>query len=238
MVTFFTIRMRYAAAIEEADKDGLDVLTRVRRAYGRVWALLRRDSNFLRYEAGFFLYGIAFMMLLPAVPVLFSKYLKADYSDFSRASVVTVQISLMVMAPVVARLARGRRVTVMTGLAFLALILYPAALGVTVMTHTLAFAYMAFALFGIAMAGVHYVWNLGPVSFARGGNPLPYTSAHTSLVGARALIGFPLSYLLMRLFPDSLLPIFGVAVALLLGAAAIMLGLDRRMRRQGLNQSA
>ena len=238
LFTFYSIRMRYAAAIEAAEVRGTHPLKRLVRAYGRAYRLLRRDRNFLQYEAGFFLYGIAFMMLLPAVPVLFSRTLHADYSDFSQATVVTVQCSLMLIVPVVAWLAKGRRVTVVTAAAYLALVLYPAALGVTALTHTLAFAYVAFALFGIAMAGVHFVWNLGPVSFARGGNPLPYTSTHTSLVGARALFGFPLGYLLMKLFPDTLLPIFGGAVGLLLVAAGIMIHLDQRMRRQGLNQSA
>ena len=238
LVTFFSIRMRYAAAIEQRDARGTHAVKRLVRAYGRAYKLLRRDRNFMQYEVGFFLYGIAFMMLLPAVPVLFSRNLNADYSDFSQATVVTTQYTLMLVVPFVAWFAKGRRVTVVTATAFLGLICYPGMLGVTALTRQIEFAYFAFVLFGISMAGVHYVWNLGPVSFARGGNPLPYTSTHTSLVGARALVGFPLGYVLMKIFPDSLLPIFIGAVAMLLVAAVIMINLDRRMVNQGLQQVA
>lgn len=237
MLTYFSIRMRFARAIEEADSGGMNGFRRLRKSYGRVVSLLRRDKNFFQYEAGFFLYGIAFMMMLPAVPVLFSKYLNADYSDFSRASVVTVQISLMVMAPFVAWFARGRRVTIVTGAAFVALIAYPVILTFTAITQEILFAYVAFAFFGVAMSGVHFAWNLGPVTFARGGNPLPYTSTHTSLVGARSLVGFPASYFLMKLFPESLTPIFVGSVVMLLIAGFIIFRLDRRMVREGLNQT-
>ncbi|MCA8917621.1 MAG: hypothetical protein KDB68_09455 [Planctomycetes bacterium] len=238
LLLFFSIRMRYAAAIEQAEVRGIGPLKGMARAYGRAYRLLKRDRNFLQYEAGFFLYGIAFMMMLPAVPVMFSKYLHADYSDFSQATVVTMQCTLMLVVPVVAWLAKGKRVAVVTATAFLSLISYPAMLGLTALTETLAFAYLAYVLFGISMAGVHFVWNLGPVSFARGGNPLPYTSTHTSLVGARALIGFPLGYVLMKIFPDSLLPIFIGAVLMLIAGAVVMLHLDRRMVKQGISQAA
>ena len=32
--------------------------------------LLKRDPEFRLYEFGFFLYGVAFMMLVPVIPVL------------------------------------------------------------------------------------------------------------------------------------------------------------------------
>ncbi|MCA8914493.1 MAG: hypothetical protein KDB90_03705 [Planctomycetes bacterium] len=238
LVTFYSIRVRYAAAIEVAEARDAKPLQRLGRAYVRAFRLLKRDRNFRTYEIGFFLYGVAFMMLAPAVPVLFSRYLHADYADFSRATVVTLQCTLMLVVPFVAWFAKGRRVTIVTASAYLVLIGYPAVLGVTAATGQMAFAYGAFVVYGIAMSGVHYVWNLGPVSFAKGGNPLPYTSTHTSLVGARALVGFPLSYVLMKLFPDTMWPIFIGSSVLLLIAAMIMLRLDRRMVGQGLQQFA
>ena len=61
--------------------------------------------------------------------------------------------------------------------------------------------YVAFAVFGVGMAFIHFVWNLGPVAFARGQNPLPYTSTHAALVGLRASVGFPIGYALTKIFP-------------------------------------
>lgn len=94
-------------------------------------------------------------------------------------------------------------------------------------------AYGAFALFGVAMAFIHFVWNLGPVAFARNGNPLPYTSTHAALVGVRASVGFPLAFGLLWLFEGQVLPIFAGSMALFFGAAVVMTLLDKRLKARG-----
>jgi hypothetical protein len=85
---------------------------------------------------------------------------------------------------------------------------------------------------------VHFVWNLGALAFARQGNALGYTSTHAAMVGLRALIGFPLGYVLMKVFEDTLLPVFATASGLLLIATFVVMRLDRRMVAQGLNPVA
>ncbi|MBE7492016.1 MAG: hypothetical protein HS108_09725 [Planctomycetes bacterium] len=80
------------------------------------------------------------------------------------------------------------------------------------------------------MALIHFVWSLGPVAFARGGSPLPYTSTHAALVGVRASVGFPIAFVLMRVFPDQPLPIFGLAMCLFFSAGMVMTVLDRRLK--------
>jgi MFS family permease len=196
--------------------------------------LLRHDQHFRTYELGFFIYGIAFMMLMPAIPVLFATYLDSDYAQFSQATVVTLQMTLMIMAPAVAYLSAGRRVTRVTAGAFALLALFPAALAVTAFTRDVTFAYVAFVIFGLAMSGVRFVWNLGALAFAPPGKALAYTSTHAAMVGMRALIGFPLGYLMMRVFDDTLMPVFGTAAGLLLVATVIVMRLDRRMNAAGL----
>jgi hypothetical protein len=234
LIGFYNIRMRFAE-VRHAPRG---VLRRVKDSYGRALALLRGDRFFRRYEIGFFCYGIAFMMLMPAVPVLFANYLKADYSQFSKATVVTMQLTLMVMAPIVAWLSMGRRVTLVTAAGFASLVLFPIMLAVTAWSGDILFAYGAFVVFGIAMSGVHFVWNLGALAFARPGNALMYTSTHAAMVGLRALVGFPLGYAMMRLFPDTLYPVFGTAAGLLVVATVIILRLDRLMVANGLRPTA
>lgn len=234
LVGFFSIRMRFS----EARTMPKGVLRRVKDSYARAWRLMRGDKHFRTYEVGFFFYGIAFMMLMPAVPVLFANYLQADYASFSQATVVTMQLTLMIMAPVVAWLSSGRRVTLVTAAGFSSLALFPVMLAITAWTKEIVFAYAAFVVFGIAMSGVHFVWNLGALAFAKPGNQLMYTSTHAAMVGLRALIGFPLGYAMMRLFPDTLFPVFGTAACLLVFATTIILRLDRRMVAQGLNPTA
>lgn len=235
LLGFWRIRIRYAQSSHVAPKG---VFKRLKNSYARAFGLLRDDKHFRTYELGFIFYGIAFMMMMPAVPVLFASYLEADYTQFSRATVVTMQLTLMLMAPVVAWLSAGRRVTLVTAAGFLLLALFPALLTVTALTRDITFAYVAFVIFGLAMSGVHYVWNLGALAFAKPGNALAYTSTHAAMVGVRALIGFPLGYALMRIFDETLLPVFATAAALLVFATFIILRLDRRMVAQGLNPTA
>ncbi|MBZ0136497.1 MAG: hypothetical protein K8I27_09010 [Planctomycetes bacterium] len=234
LLGFYSIRMRYS----ESRAVPKGVLRRVKDSYGRALGLLRNDRHFRSYEVGFFCYGIAFMMLMPTVPVLFANYLQSDYGQFSRATVVTMQLTLMIMAPVVAWLSSGRRVTLVTAAGFSSLVMFPVMLALTAWTRDIVFAYAAFVVFGVAMSGVHFVWNLGALAFAKPGNALMYTSTHAAMVGLRALIGFPLGYVMMRLFPDTLHPVFGTAAGLLIVATTIVLRLDRRMVAQGLNPTA
>jgi len=236
LLGFYAIRMRHSPGGYARKIKGF--IPRLKDSYGRAFGLLRHDKHFRTYELGFFIYGIAFMMLLPAIPIMFAMYLEADYGEFSKATVVTMQATLMVMAPIVAWLSSGRRVTLVTAFAFASLALFPLMLGVTAYTQQMVFAYLSFVLFGVAMSGVHFVWNLGALAFAKGGNALAYTSTHATMVGVRALIGFPLGYVLMRAFPNTLLPVFGAASGLLLVATFILLRLDRRMVAQGLKPTA
>ncbi|MBX3459138.1 MAG: hypothetical protein KF696_04100 [Planctomycetes bacterium] len=235
LVGFYTIRMRFAAAPRSL---AVGTFNRIKDSYARAFRLMRDDKHFRTYELGFFIYGIAFMMMMPAIPVLFANYLEADYGEFTRATVVTMQLTLMIMAPVVAWLSSGRRVTLVTAAAFSSLALFPAVLTVTALTREIMFAYAAFVVFGLAMSGVHFVWNLGALAFARGGNALAYTSTHAAMVGARAMIGFPLGYVLMKVFADTLLPVFVTASCLLLVATFVIMRLDRRMVAQGLQPIA
>lgn len=237
LLAFWRIRMRYSQAVQTVDSNGVSRWRRFWASWGRSIDLLKRDKNFRVYEIGFFLYGMAFMILLPVVPVFFEQYLNASYEEFSMSTVVTAQATLMVVTPIVAWLARGKRVAKVTGVAFSMLLVYPALLAVSFWTRDVTFAVIAFIAFGIGMSGVHFSWNLGPVTFARGGNALAHTSAHTSLVGVRALVGFPLSYGLMKAFPNNLLPVFGVSVAFLIAGALVMFWLDARMKAAGVVQT-
>ena len=80
------------------------------------------------------------------------------------------------------------------------------------------------------MAGVHVVWNLGPIAMARGGNPLPYLNAHVSLVGLRALLGMVGGVFLQRSL-GSVAVFWAVAVSQVLGPVALLVRhLSRRQR--------
>jgi len=235
MLWFWRIRLRFSPSHAD-DREVPRLSQRFKRAWAQATGLLARDRDFRMYEFGFFLYGTAFMMTAAVVPLFFKNTLQASYKQFSFNTVVLVQIMHMVAVPLIARFASKRRVTVVTRVPFLLLILYPALLGLTSIVArenreaALVVVYAAFGLFGVAMALIHFVWSLGPVAFARGGSPLPYTSTHAALVGVRASVGFPIAFVLMRLFPEEPLPVFGLAMCLFFGAAMVMTVLDRRLK--------
>lgn len=243
MLWFWRVRLRFTR-MHEADTATPALRQRFKRAWQQATSLLRRDPDFRLYEFGFFLYGTAFMMTAAVVPLFFKNTLDASYTQFSTTTVVLVQVMHLASAPVIVKFASGRRVTVVTRVPFVMLMLYPALLGLTALVAVhdkdaaMWAAYAAFALFGVAMAFIHFVWNLGPVAFAKQGSPLPYTSTHAALVGLRASVGFPIAYLMLRLFEDEVLPIFGVAVCLFFGAACVMTVLDKRLRARGLQTNA
>lgn len=243
MLWFWRIRLRYRPG--HPDDNAVPRLTqRFARAWRQASELLRRDRDFRTYEFGFFLYGTAFMMTAAVVPLFFKNTLQASYKDFSLATVVLVQVMHMIAVPLIARFASKRRVTVVTRVPFWLLVFYPALLGVTALVAkhdrdaAIGCVYAAFTLFGVAMALIHFVWSLGPVAFARGGNPLPYTSTHAALVGVRASVGFPIAFVLMRVFPDQPLPIFGLAMCLFFAAGLVMTVLDRRLKGQSAQSGA
>lgn len=238
MLYFWRIRLRFRPG-EEEDDEAPPLRERVARAWSQAGSLLKRDKDFRLYEFGFFLYGTAFMMIAAVVPLFFKNTLDASYIEFSTTTVVLVQVMHLVAAPIIVRFASGRRVTVVTRVPFVMLMLYPALLGVTALIAAhdpdaaMWAAYGAFALFGVAMAFIHFVWNLGPVAFAGHGNPLPYTSTHAALVGVRASVGFPVAFGLLWLFDGQVLPIFAGSMALFFGAAMVMTVLDKRLKARG-----
>jgi hypothetical protein len=242
MLSFWRVRLRYSSA-EREDMVVPAWTQRVKRSFGQAAGLLKLDPEFRLYEFGFFLYGVAFMAIVPVVPVLFKNSLHASYAEFAMANVMIVQVMHLIMAPIIVRAAAGKRVTVVTRWAHIALVFFPVLLGITsVVARTDVqaatwFVYAAFAVFGGAMALIHFVWNLGPVAFARGRSPLPYTSTHAALVGFRASIGFPIAYALMKLWPDEPMPIFVLSTACFIGAAVVMTVLDRKLKLKA-NQSA
>ncbi len=238
MLYFWRVRLRYKPTHED-DEVVPAWPARLSQAFNQARALLKRDPDFRLYEFGFFLYGTAFMMVACVVPLFFKNTLDASYKEFSATTVVLVQVMHLGSVPLIVRFASGRRVTVVTRVPFAMLMLYPVILGATALVATtnrdaaMWIAYAAFAWFGIAMACIHFVWNLGPVAFARSGSPLPYTSTHAALVGVRASVGFPLAYLFLWVFGGELLPVFIAATLLFFGAAVVMTMLDRRLKAKG-----
>lgn len=186
--------------------------------------LLRTEPLFRRFELGFFLYGVAFMTMQPIIPFWLTDHLSATYVEAALAKQGIFGLAnMMLLAPFGRALDRLGPVR-LAAVSFAILAVFPIVFALaTRMTH----AYVAFAIYGAAMAGVHIVWNLAAITFAGERESAPFQGVHVMLVGLRGLLAPMIGYLTLK-YGD---PRVGMAIASasLVAAVAIMVPLARRV---------
>jgi MFS family permease len=187
--------------------------------FGSAFEVLRRDRAFLAFEACFMVYGTGFLMLSPVLPLYLVDELGVTYAQVGTARGLVFWLAMVVGGPLFGRLAD--RVGILRGcsLAYLLLAGFPLLL---LAVPGLQGLHAGFAVFGLAMAGVHVAWNLGPIALARGRDPVPYLNAHLALVGVRALVGIVGGSMLQAAFGSR--PVFWCVAGLEIVAAVGMLG--------------
>ncbi len=198
-------------------------LRSVRESVALVVKILREDTEFRRFERNFFLYGIAFLSLLPIVPLFLVNDLQLDYTRIGLARGLMGQMGLILFSPLMGRLMLRLKPMRFSAGVFALLTGYPLLLLASWLAPGAArilLVYGAFLCFGTAMAGVGLAWNLSSLHFAGEEDPSAYQTVHTVLVGVRG-VGAPfLGYLVIHL--ASTLHGF-VMCALLFGLAALLM---------------
>lgn len=158
--------------------------------------LLKARPDFLRFETAFMLYGVAFMMLLPVLPLYLVDDLKFGYQQIGLARGTIFTLAMIITVQLFGRLFdRTTPHRMGIGIFFL-LAFYPLGLLLALQFEgllRLVLVYAAFALFGIAMSGLVVLWNLSSIRFSGGEDSNVYQSVHvyaTSVRGAFApLVG-------------------------------------------------
>jgi MFS family permease len=161
----------------------------------------RRDPAFCWYETNFSIYGVAFIMLAPVVPLYFTEVWQLDYQDISLSRVLIGSLGIALLGPAAGRLMDHIKPARLCGLSFGWVTLFPLTLafGVTWLSLTpVAAAYLAFAFYGIGMAGVNLGWNVGSIAFAPPGKGAHYQGIHVAMVGVRGVLAPILGYALLR----------------------------------------
>ena len=183
-------------------------------------AVFRRDRPFLWYEANFMVYGLAYMMLVPVVPLFFTRELHLRYDEIANARVLIASLGVALLGPTAGRLMDRIDPVRLSAAGFAVLSLYPlslaagAVLGVTAPATT---AYLAFALYALGMAAINVTWNVGSISFAPPGRGGYYQGIHVAMVGVRGVFGPAIGFVVQRLFGYR--QVFLAAAALFLLAA-------------------
>jgi MFS family permease len=193
-------------------------------------ATFRTDWKFFWFEANFMIYGVAFMMLVPVVPLFFINELDLNYRQISSARVLIASLAVALLSPVAGRLFDRLDAVRLSSLSYALIALFPISLAVGSLlapTQPALGAYVAFGLYGIGMAGVNVTWNMGSISFAPPGQGGYYQGIHVAMVGIRGLLGPAIGFAVLRLLGYR--EVFVLAALIFLTAAVSSGLLGRRL---------
>jgi hypothetical protein len=132
--------------------------------------LLKRRPDYLRYEIGFMIYGMAFIGMLPVVPLFLVDDLGFDYTTIGVARGTVMQLLMIPSMWIFGKLFDKMTPHSMAAWVFSALALHPLLLisaAYLPESVQLAAVMTSFATFGAAMGGVSILWSVSSVTFAR-----------------------------------------------------------------------
>jgi len=152
--------------------------------------LLKRRKDYLRFEIAFMLYGAAFMMTLPVVPLFLVDDLELGYHTIGLARGTVSQLVMIGMVPIFGRIfdkstPHRLAVVIFTLLSLFPLLLLSAKFVDGNMKEMAV--YVAFGYFGIVMSGVIVLWQLSSIRFSGGEDAGVYHSVHVTATGIRGL---------------------------------------------------
>ncbi len=190
--------------------------------------LFQENRKFLKFEINFFVYGMAFMITIPVVPIYLVDYLHLSYTPISIAKGFVFHGALILFTPLMGKHHGTGNPSKFCGYIFLLLALYPFTLWAAnyINATGLSFdnsysVYISYFLFGVAMSGVAIAWSLSSIYFAPPAQVANYQSAHITLTGVRGLFMPFLGYLIMKLFNIEL--VFIISGCLFLFSGVMML---------------
>ncbi|MBU2499919.1 MFS transporter [bacterium] len=194
--------------------------------YREAVATFRADRAFFWFESNFMIYGIAYMMLIPVLPLFFTQELNLSYKEISSARVLIASVGVASLGPLMGRLMDRIHPVRLCTMSFGIITLYPAALavGAALMPDRPALvAYLAFGFYSLGMAGINVTWNVGSISFAPPGQGGYYQGIHVAMVGIRGLLGPVLGFALTTWagYREVFIVAAGVFIAASLSSAAL-----------------
>jgi len=206
--------------------------------FGSLWRIFRRDREYALFEIYFFVYGLAYLMLLPVIPFFATERLHLDYEQYATAKGVIGQLGILLLSPLLGARLRRVRPFRFTGLACAVLVAYPLLLAVGDLMPDLGslFFHLAFFIFAFGMAGVSMSWNMSSLHFAPHGQEATYQGMHVTLTALRGCIAPVLGTVLLHF--GGYLEAFVTSSALFLLAAVLFLGRHRRAERSATGSGA
>jgi hypothetical protein len=169
--------------------------------------ILKTDGAYRRFESFFFLYGMAFMVISPAIPIYLVDYIKMDYTEISFARGFIFHSALILFTPLMGRHHGHGNPTRFCGKVFLIIVSYPLLLVAANYAGDFGFisggaglVYLASFIFGIGMSGVMIAWALSSIYYAPKYQESNYQAVHIALTGLRGVFSPALGYAVMKIF--------------------------------------
>lgn len=187
----------------------------------RTWEVLKKDRDYAIFQRNFFIYGIAFLILLPIIPKYLVEYLQFNYSQTFFCKVILAELAILILAPLTGTIHDKKNPAYFSSIAFFILSLYPIILLISSYLSGNVYVnyiiYLAFIIFGIGMSSVVISWNISSIYFAGEEDASMYQSVHVTLTGIRGLIIPPLGYLILKLFGINTVFIISAVVFIIAG---------------------
>lgn len=196
--------------------------------------VLQHNKHFARFQRNYFIYGIAYMMLLPAIPIYLVEYVKMDYTQTFFAKSILSQLGIMFLAPFAGKIFDRKNPAQFTAIAYLLISLYPLTLFISSFfvgsNYAHPIIYLAFLLFSLAMSGILISWNISSICFAGNQDVSMYQSVHVTLTGLRGIFAPFLGLLIIKLL--NLRVLFVLSFLLFLLASALNFRLFYQMDKK------
>lgn len=161
------------------------------------------DRRYLFFEIAFFVYGMGFLVVLPALPIYFVDVMQMDYSQISMAKGVIGQLFMALIMPFIGSLHDRTNPVIFSSITFFILAFYPLILllapGNTAL-NPVHVVYLGFLIYSFAMSAVIIVWNLGSIYFAGHRDSSDYQSIHVTMTGIRGLIAPLVGFAVIKIF--------------------------------------
>ena len=167
-----------------------------------LWRVFHKDREFVYFEVLFFLYGTAFLMILPVIPFFAMDVLKLSYEQYAFAKGVIAQLGVLFLSPFLGIKLDKLHPFRFTGIICLILAFYPLTLAVAGLfpgSGKILF-YLAFLVFALGMAGIRMSWSMSSIYFAPEGAEATYQGFHVTLTGVRGLFAPVLGSLILHYF--------------------------------------
>lgn len=193
-----------------------------RESVAEIW----NNKGFIIFEVIFMIYGLAFMILVPTVPLFMLKVLKLSYFEMAQAQGVYAQIFMILTIPFAGKIYDRIAIWKVGIFSMGILVFYPLFFLAANYTGLKILAFGGLLFYSLGLSGLTILWNLGCMHFSKGQNFFIYQGFHTSLTGVRGLIGPLVGYFLIRQFGFHVN--FIVTALLFLAAAVGTVIMDRK----------